>query len=939
MKSSFGEKMFKEHSIQNKFRRILMGMIITFALISSVLVFVFSYTQINKQYEEEAKNVINLTNMLLETTFENAQKSLISIKNYLVLPQNIESDIYYNETLQTFKNLFKSSSTIFISKKDGTFYLFPKRFVSEDYDPRTRPWYSIALEDKGRVNWTEPYVDHGTGEFTITASKYVGDDMVVGVDILLSEITKLVIESKIGDLGFVTILNDSGIVLASNNKNKLAMNWNDLNTSNIDFNKLMSNEKINDGKYIHITKSLSNLRLNIVASISLSEIYSTLAMIFFLIVIITSIVVTVAERISYSLSSKIINPIVKLVKMMEKIESGDYSVHCDVISDTEELDILINGFNNMTASINEKNLEMQALNEQLIASENALQIQFDELYESKEYISKSEQRYKSIFEASEEGLWDVDENRVIKYLTPSWYTTFDMDTSNCKLDDWISLIHPDDLISVKAILDKIVKGNIDNYRSEYRVKTKESTYTWIEAVGIARFDNERFIGMSGSHQNITARKEYELKIYDMAYKDSMTKLYNRRYFEQYFEDILKNNGQGSLVLLDIDNFKYINDIYGHTFGDEIIKQIAQRLLESVYNIGNSMVARFSGNEFVVLINDVGDRDSISVIVESLCKTIEKPFKHKSKIVKVTGSFGITKFPTDGTEVDILVQNADIAMYHAKRVTKKNYHYFDNDIKQNAINEMQIENLMRTAIDEGEFSVHYQPIVATESTNLKGFEALVRWNSKQLGFIYPDSFIGIAEKTGLINDLGLFVLDSACAFIHRYNETYNSNLDVSINISVIQLIEDDFVNTVLETIKKHDIPTQWIRLEITESMMLESNENVLAKLFYLRNHKVGVVLDDFGTGYSSFKNLIRLPLSGIKIDKALMKDSLSNEHVFSLIDSIVDFAHKTNIDVVGEGIETESYLTACRTLNVDYAQGYYFSRPLSEDQIFNNKSHL
>ena len=934
MKSNFGEKMFKDHSIQNKFRRILMGMIITFALISSVLVFVFSYTQINKQYEEEAKNVINLTNMLLESTFDNTQRSLISMKNYLVLPQNIESDIYYNETLQTFKNVFKSSSTIFISKKDGTFYLFPKRFVSEDYDPRTRPWYSIALMDKGRVNWTEPYVDHGTGEFTITASKYVGDDMVVGVDILLSEITKLVTESKIGDLGFVTILNDSGIVLASNNKNALAVNWNDLDTTITKFEKLMQNEKMSDAKYIHLTKSLSNLGLNIVASISLSEIYSTLTLIFFLIVMITSVVVTIAERISSSLSFKIINPILKLVKMMEKIESGDYSVHCDVVSDTEEVDILINGFNDMTASINEKNLEMQALNEQLIASESALQSQFDELYESKEYILKSEQRYKSIFEASEEGLWDVDENGVIQYLTPSWYLTFEMDISNSKLEDWFDLIHPDDIKRVKGIFDEIVKRHIENYRSEYRVKTKNGTYTWIEAVGNARYDNGHFKGMSGSHQNITARKEYELKIYDMAYKDSLTKLYNRRYFEDYFGKVLQNNGQGSLILLDIDNFKYINDIYGHTFGDEIIRQIAQRLLESVSNLSNSMVARFSGNEFIVLINDVDDRDSISVIVELLSKTIEKPFKHKSKIVKVTGSFGITKFPSDGSEVESLVQNADIAMYHAKRVTKKSYHYFDNEIKQNAINEMQIENLMRSAIDEGEFSVHYQPIVASDTTSLKGFEALVRWNSRQLGFIYPDSFISIAEKTGLINDLGLFVLESACAFISKYNGTYNTNLDVSINISVIQLIEDNFVNLVLDTIKKYDIPSQWIRLEITESMMLESNENVLAKLFYLRNHKVGVVLDDFGTGYSSFKNLIRLPLSGIKIDKTLMKDSLSNEHVFSLIDSIVDFAHKTNIDVVGEGIETEAYLTACRTLNVDYAQGYYFSKPLSEEQIFN-----
>lgn len=301
---------------------------------------------------------------------------------------------------------------------------------------------------------------------------------------------------------------------------------------------------------------------------------------------------------------------------------------------------------------------------------------------------------------------------------------------------------------------------------------------------------------------------------------------------------------------------------------------------------------------------------------------------------MTASLGVTKFMDDGHDVETLIQNADIAMYHARRVTKKAFHHYDHEIKQKAITEMQIENHMRSAIYDNEFDVYYQPIMSISDRCVKGFEALVRWNSKILGFIYPDHFIPVAEKNGLINEIGAYVLDRSCEFVSRINVGRSKPYDISVNISVIQLMDDSFVDIVLSTIRKYNIPSEWIRLEITESIMLESNENIIAKLFYLRNHKIGIVLDDFGTGYSSFNNLIKLPLSGIKIDKAIMKDSISNEHVFTLLESIVEFAHKTSIDVVSEGIETIQYLEICKKLKSDFAQGYYFSRPIAESQLGN-----
>lgn len=925
--------------IKSKFRKLITTIIFIFALITSILFFVFTFNQIREKYENEAKSVINLTRNLLDTTFQHTQRSLISLKNYLVLPQNINSDIYYNETLSTFKNVFRNSSTLFIAKKDGTFYLFPKRFVADDYDPRTRTWYTNSTDEKGTVNWTEPYIDHGTGEFTITASKYVGDDMVIGVDILLSEITNLVNESKIGSESYVTIVNDSGIILATNSGKDLAQNWDDIVTHKTKINELIQNPISEDSECIYYTKHLSNVGMLIIVSIDKSEITGMMLFMFLLIFLIGAAVIFIAERLSIKYSDSIVEPILKLVRVMEHVEEDNYYEKCEIEVNDSDVKVLIDGFNSMITSINEKNFEMQALYEELYASEETLQEQYDLLFENKEYISKSEQRYKSIFEASEEGLWDLDINGQFHYLTPNWYSMFDIDLENSTINSWIKLIHPEDRANFEKRLDLFATGKIEDHRIIYRVLDKNGDYIWIEAVGIARYEDDQYVSMSGSHQNITSRKGYEFKIHDMAYKDTLTKLYNRRYFEEKFTEHLSKDGAGALLLLDIDNFKYINDIYGHTVGDEILKQFANRLLTVVTDQDKNVVARFSGNEFVVLTQDLTNKEEISAFANSLCKMIEAPFNVSNKIIKISASIGITIYPLDGDRVEQLVQNADIAMYHARRITKKSYHYFNTEILQDVLNEMKIENHMRSGIEEDEFEVYYQPIMSAKEKTVKGFEALVRWNSKSLGFIFPDSFIPIAEKTGLIIDIGSIVLEKSCAFLAKLNRHMNAEFTMSINISVIQLMEEHFANNVLSIISKYDIPKHLIRLEITESMMLESNENIIAKLFYLRNHQVGISLDDFGTGYSSFKNLIRLPLNGIKIDKTIMKDSISNEHVFTLLESIVDFAHKTNIDVVAEGIESDLYFERSLKLNVDFVQGYLFSKPVSELQVVELLSDL
>ena len=924
--------MFEKNGIQNKIRKLITRIIISFALISGVLFYIFTYTQISEKYSHEAAGVINLTNLILETTFKDSENALSSYDSFLNSQINIKDESLINKSLEIFIKNISSANTLFIGNSNGDFFLFPKRYVAKDYDPRIRPWYVNSIEEPEKINWTEPYVDHGTGEFTITASKRVNDNMVIGVDILLSEITNIVKSEKIGNNGFITIVSGSGNILASKDADLLAKNWDETNISSVSFSQILENKESHDSNYLYISQKIDGMDIVIIGAISQKEILESMLFMFFLITFITIMVVVFAERIAVKYSDKIVNPILSIVGTMEKVEDGNFDLQCEAESNDFEVAVLVNGFNSMMSSINEKNIEMQALYEELYASEETLQEQYDLLYENKIFIEESEQRYKSIFEASEEGLWDIDKDGSINYLTPSWYDNFDIDISKSTLKSWFNLIHPEERQLVENKLKLYKDGKIDNYRIEYRILTKSGTYIWIEAVGISKYKNGVFVSMSGSHQNITSRKQYELKIQNMAYRDTLTKLHNRAYFEENYKDYFESGMNGALLLLDIDNFKYINDIHGHSFGDEILRQFSERLSDVVKNYDKSIVARYSGNEFIILLDGIDEKDQIKQCVTTICKAVETPFIINTSILKITASIGITIFPKDGCEIEQLIQNADIAMYHARRVLKKSYYFFDNNIKQNAINEMNFENYLRTAIDLDEFEVYYQPIMSIKNRNIKGFEALIRWNSKALGFIMPDQFIPLTEKTGLINEIGLIVLEKACQFISNLNKQLSSNMTMSVNISVIQLMEDNFVNRVLSIIDRYELAHESILLEITESITLESNENVIAKLFYLRNQKIGISLDDFGTGYSSFKNLIRLPINNIKIDKAIMKDSMSNEHVYNLLESVVDFAHKINISVVAEGIEDLVYLERSENMKVDYVQGYYFSKPKHEDEI-------
>lgn len=918
-------------TLQSKLKKLIIGIMLAFVVLLALMFYFFAENQISEKYENEAKGVINYTHLLLSKTFQDAERGLETVVNHAINQSDYAS--FLNVVYET----IESASTLYIGDDDGNFHLYPKRFVAEDYDPRNRDWYKNAIGKPGVILWSDPYIDHGTGEFTVSASKTLKlwnkEDGVVGVDLLLSELKTVVDQATIGKNGFVTIVNSNGDIISHKDADYLAQQADDSQLFEIPFVTLIESKNAQNGNnHLYFVQPFEKGNLYIIATVYKSDIHQSLFGIYFIVMGIVLVLLVIGERIAVKYAKKITKPVYELRKVMEKVSDGDYDVVCDETSD-DEMGVLIEGFNQMIQSIYENKSEMQSLYEELYASEETLKDQYDQLFENREFIKKSEERYKLIFDASKEGLWDSDSNWNTTYLTPAWYDRFGFNAWDVRMKQWKNMILPEDREMVDRELDAHLSGEKDVYHAEYRILTKDGRIVWIEVVGKARFDEDgNFLGMSGSHSDISLRKNYELKMRDMAYRDNLTNLYNRRFFDEQLDLFIARGGKGTLLFVDINNFKYINDIYGHVFGDEVLIELSSRIERLFSENAKYLTARFSGDEFIILIKNVVERDEIIFILNALNKEIETSIQRGKKYFKLTASIGVTSFPNDGRERIELLQNADIAMYHAKRVSKKAYHFFDDEIRTKAINEMEIENHLREAIASDEFEIYYQPIYSSFNKEIESFEALIRWNSNKLGFVYPDAFIPIAEKTGLINEIGLIVLEKACNFMAGLNQIMNKSYTISINISVVQLLEENFASRVISIIKESGLSNKLVTLEITESMMMENNENILAKLYYLRNNQIGISLDDFGTGYSSFNNLIKLPLTCIKLDRSIMKDSISNEHIYNLLESIVSFAHKIGVKVVGEGIEDEEYLEKSSGMGIDYLQGYYFSRPVGEKQV-------
>ncbi|HEV2861769.1 MAG TPA: EAL domain-containing protein [Pyrinomonadaceae bacterium] len=502
--------------------------------------------------------------------------------------------------------------------------------------------------------------------------------------------------------------------------------------------------------------------------------------------------------------------------------------------------------------------------------------------------------------------------------------------------DFLSVTHPEDLPAAMSNIGQLLKGKAQSSKMEKRYVHKLGHEVWVHwSVSLVRDPYTKSVHLIFQVQDITDRKLAEQQLHHDAFHDALTGLPNRALFMDHLKLAIarsRRNTQSlfAVLYLDLDRFKVINDSLGHTIGDQLLVGTADRLKTNLRP--GDTVARLGGDEFVILIEDIADEKEAVQVAERIQKELLQPFNLSGREVFTTVSLGIAPSSTGYERAEDILRDADTAMYRAKSLGKSRYEIFDKAMHARAINLLQMETDLRRACEREEFLIHYQPIVALDDFRLRGFEALVRWNHPERGYISPLDFIPVAEETGLIAQVGEFVLREACRQMQRWQAQFplDRPLWISINLSSKQFSQTALITKIATILRETGVNPHCVKLEITESVVMENIETATDMLRQMRALGVQLAIDDFGTGYSSLSYLHRFPIDTLKIDRSFVTRMTENSENAEIVRTIVVLAQNLGMDVVAEGVETNEQLVLLQKLGCENGQGYYFSKPVNSD---------
>jgi len=434
--------------------------------------------------------------------------------------------------------------------------------------------------------------------------------------------------------------------------------------------------------------------------------------------------------------------------------------------------------------------------------------------------------------------------------------------------------------------------------------------------------------------DITERKRAEHKIEFLAYHDALTGLPNRLLVQDRFLQARahadRDKSKVALLFLDLDNFKTINDSLGHSVGDALLQQIASRLSECVRD--TDTISRQGGDEFLIVLPDLPDSDACAPVLVKVMERLQDPFDADGHELSTSASIGIALYPDDGKDFDTLLKKADMAMYRAKDSGRNAYHFFDEQMNVEAVENLSMRNGLRRAVDRGEFVLHYQPQIDLVSGAVVGAEALLRWNNPEFGMIPPGRFIPVAEESGLIVPIGEWVMREACRQGALWKRAGLPDLVVAVNLSAVQFKRGDVEQTVINALEESGFDPRYLELEITESILIQNMENVLATVKRLKLLGVKLSIDDFGTGYSSLSYLKRFDVDKLKIDQSFVRDLATDPDDTAIVRAIIQMAESLGLQTIAEGVEDLRMLEILRDFQCDEAQGYYFARPMPAEDF-------
>ncbi len=583
------------------------------------------------------------------------------------------------------------------------------------------------------------------------------------------------------------------------------------------------------------------------------------------------------------------------------------------------------------------------LQERVAATTDKLRMS-EERYSLTERLRTSEERYSLAVRGSNDGLWDWNLNTGEVYYSERWKSLlgYGDDEISAHPQEWLDRIHPDDRPHVEADIAQHLKGTTPDLHGEFRIAHRDGGYLWVLCRGLAVRDPDgRARRMAGSLADITARKRAEEQLLHDAMHDPLTGLPNRALFMDRLGLALERSKRApnrvcAVIFLDLDRFKTVNDSFGHAVGDQLLISCAVRIQMCIRSVDT--VARLGGDEFVILLESLESLQDVTRLAKRLLDELALPFDIGGRQIFTSASLGIVWGNVAYEQPDQILRDADIALYRAKAQGRAQYQVFDTEMRDHAAASLELENDLRTAIERREFQLYYQPIVHLTDRRVSGYEALLRWRHPQRGLVLPAEFIPAAEETGLIIPIGAWVLREACRQLREWRATYPALADVavSINLSAKQFAQPDLPDQVAQTLAEFGLSPENLRLEITESVIMEGPASGSATLGRFREMGIDVQIDDFGTGYSSLSYLQQFPINTLKIDRSFI-DRIGSKvngqgSGTEIVHTIISLAHQLGLDVVAEGVETDEQLAALKVLDCQFVQGYLISKPVPSSAI-------
>ncbi|MBK1813858.1 EAL domain-containing protein [Clostridium sp. YIM B02505] len=888
------------YTITKKVRVFAILLVVTTVVCVSTIYFINANRIVKQSFEERSMLLMNTVDFSINNFTKQQEHIIDQIEKSNLMDKTLsfEDKEHIQSEFDGISETYGSVLNIYLAYDDGSYVVSPRTDIALD-NLSGRSWYDAAV--KGNTNvWSDAYTDKITGKTVITVSKALYKDGkligVLGIDFTMDSLVDYISNIKLGDTGHIMLLDSSYKIMAG-----------------------YDGEQV--GTYIKSEELTKTILSGSKKQVSLE--YN-------------------GER-KYCFYSKSLRTNWIIVGMIDEKEMNKYSK--DILEITiitslliAILAIFLGGL--VTKSIT-KNLKILAEDIEHIGAED-LKLRFDEGSKDEiaiiaSHINNILDKLSCIIDSSSDAIWeyDIETDEITLSEKFSSIAGYKVDNKRYTLRSLIELIHPEDYGKASDSFTYLIKGQNSIFESEFRIRKIDGEYIWLSVKSKpASKNNRRSSKVYGSITDITLKKLYEKDIFYLAYYDQLTDLPNKIYFQKELakeiEKLKESNSNAVVILIDVDNFKNINDTLGHKIGDLLLIEIATLL--SGLNKDNKLIARIGGDEFLLLVRDVSGYKDIEQFVNKIQNGLKNNFYIEGKCITVSSSAGIVEFPKNGDNVEDIIRNADIAMYRAKESGKNKALLFDNDMFESFNRKIAIEQGLSDINYDNELEVHYQAQMDLEQHKLRGLEALLRWNSPVLGRVSPGEFIPIAEETGSIVPIGEWLIYKVFKSAKEF-QTKNIEYNViSINISAVQLLDKNFLSTVQKALEETGIDSGQVEFEITETAIINNIEYSNEILNNLRKLGFKIVLDDFGTGYSSLSYLKMLPIEVLKIDKSFIDDINSTHNNRALLDGIIKLAHDLRMEVIAEGVEEHEQLRFLEEISCDVVQGYYFSKPVPYEVV-------